>query len=487
MQKMRDKLKKMHIIVGYEGGFMQKFKLYLKIILIVTFYLISGYFLLSINKLNILNTEFLLITYLINICLLLLITYKLISKSTSKISKRCFTLLTIIFSILFVLGSIFLNATRNFLIAITSKAGYEYITYNVVTLKNRNYKTIESLNSKNIGALKDEYNDLTKNISITYNLKEFDSINLLIESLENKDNDAIILNENYLDILNESDIDTYKEFKVLYSYSILVKSKIVSKQKIDVKEPFILYISGSDSRTGIKTTARSDVNILAVINPLEYKILLVSIPRDYYVQLHGTTGLKDKLTHAGIFGIDMSINTIEDLLDINIDHYLKVSFDTVISAVDIIDGIDIYSDLAFNSGSNCQFIKGVQHVNGACALAFSRTRKVYAGGDRHRGENQEQVITKILEKVNNKKYLTKYSEILKILEDSFETSLSYNEITSFVKMQMKTMQSWSVETYNLDGANGFEKTYTAGAYRYVMIPYEDMLKTAKQKINAYLK
>lgn len=259
------------------------------------------------------------------------------------------------------------------------------------------------------------------------------------------------------------------------------------------KEPFAVYISGSDSRTGIETTARSDVNIVVVVNPEREKILLVSIPRDTYVQLHDTTGLKDKLTHAGVYGVEMSKATIEDFLRIQIDDTIKVSFDTVIRVVDQLDGIDIESDQAMSlkaeNGKLCEYVVGKQHVDGDCALRFARERKSYETGDRHRGENQQQVIASIIGKLSSSRdYVMKLPEILDIAADSFETSFSRNEISDFIRMQLVNGPKWSVESIAVDGTGTYEPTYSMGANRplYVMIPSEASVDNVVKKIQQYL-
>lgn len=259
------------------------------------------------------------------------------------------------------------------------------------------------------------------------------------------------------------------------------------------REPFAVYISGSDSRTGIETTARSDVNIVVVVNPEREKILLVSIPRDTYVQLHDTTGLKDKLTHAGVYGVEMSKATIEDFLRIQIDDTIKVSFDTVIRVVDQLDGIDIESDQAMSlkaeNGKLCEYVVGKQHVDGDCALRFARERKSYETGDRHRGENQQQVIASIIGKLSSSRdYVMKLPEILDIAADSFETSFSRNEISDFIRMQLVNGPKWSVESIAVDGTGTYEPTYSMGANRplYVMIPSEASVDNVVKKIQQYL-
>ena len=261
-----------------------------------------------------------------------------------------------------------------------------------------------------------------------------------------------------------------------------------NRQAVDVTaEPFILYISGSDSRGDITETARSDVNILVIVNPKTFKILLVSIPRDYYVQLHGTTGTKDKLTHAGVYGIDMSKNTIQDLLGIKINYTVKVGFNTLLKVVDAVDGVDIDSDTAFKRG-DCNFIKGKQHLNSECALAYARERYTYSSGDRHRGQNQQQILTALIHKVSDPHYLVRYPKILEAAQDSFEASLTFDEITSFARYQLSELRGWRVESISLDGTGAMLPTYSMGAQPlYVMQPDMKTVTNAQKKIAEYLK
>ena len=269
---------------------------------------------------------------------------------------------------------------------------------------------------------------------------------------------------------------------------------------IDItKDPFIVYISGSDSHSGIDDPeARSDVNILAVINPTEEKMLLVSIPRDTYLQLHGTTGLRDKLTHAGYNNnVELSKATLEDFLGFEIDYTVRVSFDTVVEVVDELDGIDIYSDTAMYLGAEsktvpgkyCSYVVGVQHVDGDCALRFARERKSYARGDKHRGENQQEVLTATINKfLSSKDYLLRLPEILDIAANSFETSFTRDDITGFMRFQLNNNINWQIESVGLDGAGDMLPTYTYGEDMplWVMIPDEESYQQIINKINEYL-
>ena len=266
-----------------------------------------------------------------------------------------------------------------------------------------------------------------------------------------------------------------------------------------ISDPYIIYISGSDSRSGIDDpTARSDVNILVVMNPRQEKMLLVSIPRDTYLQLHGTTGYFDKLTHAGYNNnIALSKATLEDFLEVDIHYTIRVSFDTVVEVVDELDGIDIYSDNEMRLGAEskttpgkyCYYCVGVQHVDGDCALRFARERKSYARGDKHRGENQQEVLTAIINKLTSSRdYLLRVPEILEIAGDSFETSFTRDDITKFLRYQLNNGINWQIESIGLDGAGDILPTYTYGEDTplWVMIPDEDSYQTIVNKINDYL-
>ena len=470
----------------------------LNMILLISLYIVSGLFLYHTYKLNILNHFYFGIVSFISGLLGTLITFELLRKKTGKISKIVFTMISIVLISIYIVGIIYIGNTRNYISNMSNQETKEYKTYNVLVLKSSNYHKIRELKNNEIGFLE---TDTTHNLSINtlkekidFNSKVYSDIELLTKSLYISDVKAISIDESYIDILEENDSPIINDTKVIYTYKVSIDKdngkNDIKNDNINTNKPFILYISGSDSRTSVRETARSDVNIIAVVNPNTKKILLVSIPRDYYVKLHGTTGTKDKLTHAGVYGINMSINTIEDLLSINIDKYIKVSFATVIKSVDILDGIDIDSDTNFTAWTNksCSFKVGIQHVDGNCALAFARERKSYTEGDRHRGENQEQVISKIIEKLSNPKYLLKYNDLLNATNDSFETDMSYEEITSLIKEEISSLAKWEIETYNLSGFDSSGPTYSMGSQvLYVMIPDQSTVNTAKIKIEEYLK
>ena len=248
--------------------------------------------------------------------------------------------------------------------------------------------------------------------------------------------------------------------------SIKPQTSIDLPEKIDfdiTKDPFNLYISGIDTYGEITTVSRSDVNIVVTVNPRTHTVLLTTIPRDYEVQLHGTTGLKDKLTHAGLYGVEMSIKTIEDLLNIDISYYLRINFDSTIKLIDALGGVEITPDATFyKSKYNCYFRAGVtMHLDGGCALTYARERKTYEFGDLHRIENQQDILSAVIEKLTTSKtLLTNYVNILASLSDSIETNIPSDQFYRFINMQLDTMPSWTIERNAVEGTEIHVPNYT---------------------------
>ena len=389
------------------------------------------------------------------------------------------------------------GAFNSFLNKVTEKKP-EMKSYSVVVNESSDYDELSDLGQKHIGFLgtdsKAGNSEQYLKDQIAFNADFYDDIDILLGVLSSNLSDAIVLETNRIEVLEETEKNPLDGTEVIYTFEIELEGEDVEvTQKSVTEEPFILYLSGSDSREGIKATARSDVNIVVVVNPKDAKILLISIPRDMYVQLHDTTGIRDKLTHAGVYGINMSKSTIEDFLGINIDYTVKVSFDTVVQVVDQLDGIDINSDTAMTlkslTGRTCEFVVGKQHVDGDCALRFARERKTYETGDRHRGENQQEVITGIINRLSSSRdYIMKLPAILDIAADSFETSLSREEITDFIRLQLQEQPKWKIESIAVNGTGAMLPTYSMGSNLplYVMIPDEATVVNTKNKVDEYL-
>ena len=259
------------------------------------------------------------------------------------------------------------------------------------------------------------------------------------------------------------------------------------------KEPFVVYLSGVDTRGDLTEKARSDVNILAAVNPVTKQVVLINTPRDYYVDLAGTNS-KDKLTHAGLYGVQTSMDTLGNLYGVDVQHYIRINFAGFINIVDALGGVDVYSDQAFTSVGSpgyydpTTFVEGWNHLDGKAALAFARERHAFKTGDVQRGINQMKVIDAMLNKIKSPALLMGFSKIMDSAADCFVTSLSQNQISALVRMQLSDFAEWNIESYTVTGSSGSStKCYSAkGQKLYVMKPDENSVAKAKEMIAAVL-
>ena len=312
-------------------------------VLSVLLLIVSAVFFGMIFSMNVLPIKYMGILLGIYIPIVsILVLLMLIKKLKLKIKIPCEVISIIIIFILF-LGISYLNKTMNFMVKIKER-NYQTENYYVVVLENSDYNILDSLKDKTIGihtSALDSYEEALNNLNqkLSYKDIEYDDFIEMGNDLIDKKIDAIFINGSYLSILQDEDETFDSKMKIIETIEIKVKNETVKKDIDVTKEPFNLYISGIDIYGNITSVSRSDVNIIVTVNTVTHQILLTSIPRDYYVRLHGTTGYRDKLTHAGIYGVDMSITTLEDLLDIDINYYARVNFTTLIELVDAIGGI----------------------------------------------------------------------------------------------------------------------------------------------------
>ncbi len=440
-------------------------------------------------KMDILPTKYLLIFILVSsIIILFAVLTEFILKS--KIMKLISTTLSLIFIIFYIFAYIYLNKTHTFINGLFNNEQIE--TYYIAVLEDSVYEEIEDLKNLKIGSYynnEESYNQVINTINnlIEYDEQNYETLVELYNNLTFGEIDAIFINEANKNIIEENQEIFDIKLRYIYNVDAVTQINISSKDLNVIDTPFIVYITGIDTYGEIYSTARSDVNIIAVINPKIKKILLLTIPRDYYVQLHNTTGIRDKLTHAGMYGIDMSASTIEDLLDIDINYYVRLNFSTLINAIDAIGGVEVYSPYTFNT-YGYQFYEGYNYLNGDYALAFSRARYNFEGGDRTRGENQMRVIEAVINKISSSRVLvTNYLDILNSLSGTFQTNIDSNQIYDLVKMQLSTMPKWQIETYSLNGYDSSNYTYSMGdMLLYVMEPDYNTVNEAKIKINELL-
>lgn len=444
-------------------------------------------FIIYLIKLNVLPTLYLAIIIVV-ILTLDIISWILISKGKIKLIIGYIILLII--SIISGIGIYYTNITDSFLSSIQEVN--EKQLYYVVVNKDSKYNGLKDLDNKSMAIFEnqsDNYkkvlNEVEKNIKIKD--KKYNNINEIVRDLLDNKIDSLLINSSNKEILDEN-IATFKNnTRVIDEISI----DVIKQKEEEYKNKygsFNVLISGIDTYGSINRVSRSDVNIVVTVNPNTHKILLTSIQRDMYVQLHGTTGTKDKLTHAGIYGINMSRQTIEDFLDIDIPYYVRVNFDSVIKLVDTIGGVDIYNDVAFRGGSR-YFEQGNIHLNGKQALEYARERKKMPNGDWTRGEHQKVIITAIINKIaNSKELLTNYGDILNNSKDLIQTNIPTDVIKKFVKDQIDSMSPWNITSTFVGGAGSdYRETYSMpGMNLYITYPDENSVKNVSKQINDLL-
>lgn len=393
--------------------------------------------------------------------------------------------------------------------SITAMPEIQTKTYSVITLSDSAISEPSQLTGKRIG-----YMDMLDSVTVT-KLRdklaeqqaaelEFVSVGGVVETvdaLRNEEVDAVVINPVYIDMIDEDVYtgfeDEIKEICVLELVDVVetVQWTQITPEPTDDSQTttardslgsFVVYISGIDTYGSVDVQSRSDVNILAVVNTEEHKVQLINTPRDYYVPLPISNGVCDKLTHAGIYGIDVSIGALEMLYDVNVEYFVRVNFSGFKEIIDALGGIDVNSEYSFTA-KGYSFSKGTNHLDGTAALVFARERHAFATGDVQRGKNQMAVITAMIDKMLSTETLRNYATILDSISGSFQTNFTTDEIYSLVSSQLLSASEWSVDSYTVTGYDSSALTYSIpSAYAYVMKPDEDRVATAKSLISDLL-
>lgn len=320
--------------------------------------------------------------------------------------------------------------------------------------------------------------------------KEYAGLTELADGILNGEVNAMLLNSGYLSVYE--DMDGYTDFstKIKEVGTVDVESTIQSAEESAPIEPittanggkvYTIYLSGIDTRGEMTAKSRSDVNIIATVNTDTHEVLLVSTPRDYYVPLSISGGAPDKLTHAGIYGINVCMDTLGMLYDIDINYYFRINFGGFVKVIDALGGITVNSDYDFDSKNilGYHFNKGENYVNGEQALIFARERYAFQEGDRQRGKNQMEVIRGVVKKALSPEILTSYSSILSSLDGCFGTNITYEEIAQILQQQLTNGGDWTIVSYSVDGTGATEKPYSMSQKAYVMVPNYDTVNKAK--------
>ena len=483
-------------------GFMI-FAIILSVILVV----FTGGLVYQIFKLQILPDN-ILIPIILVLILLTLIFVLLINFSTHGLVSRILcSLMVVVLSAVYGLGNYYLYSTNTTLETVTDQGNKAKKTFYFVVLNSSGLENVNSLEGSKLGVLKTIGNEATKKsltdlkkYNVTYTKKTYDNMLGMLKALYDGEVDAIVLNEAYRS--NVCDLEDYTNFnndtKVIHKTVYYTKENSSSLAVSDItSKPFNILISGNDSFGSLDENSRSDVDMLVTINPVTSTILLTSIPRDSYVKevcndYACNYGVYDKLTHTGIYGVDTTKDTIENLLDIDINYVYRVNFTSMIDIVDALGGVDVtvpegMAVSKFYTNSNLEGVhEGENHLDGKRALAYSRERKAYLDGDLQRARNQQQVLQAMFKKATSPEIIKNYTSLLKALIGAFDTNMTTKEITSFIKYQIQAKPSWKFEQFVLKGDNDLKMSAELGREVSVVILYDSYINIAHDKIQAVL-
>lgn len=477
------------------------------IILSVILVIFTGGLIYQIIKLQILPDN-ILIPIILVLILLTMIFVLLINFSThGLVSKILCSLMVVVLSAVYGLGNYYLYSTNTTLETVTDQGNKAKNTVSVVVLNSSGLENVNSLEGSKLGVLKTIGNEATKKSltdlkknNVTYTKKTYDNMLGMLKALYDGEVDAIVLNEAYRS--NVCDLEDYANFnndtKVIHKTVYYTKENSSSLAVSDItSKPFNILISGNDSFGSLDENSRSDVDMLVTINPVTSTILLTSIPRDSYVKevcndYACNYGVYDKLTHTGIYGVDTTKDTIENLLDIDINYVYRVNFTSMIDIVDALGGVDVtvpegMAVSKFYTNSNLEGVhEGENHLDGKRALAYSRERKAYLDGDLQRARNQQQVLQAMFKKATSPEIIKNYTSLLKALIGAFDTNMTTKEITSFIKYQIQAKPSWKFEQFVLKGDNDLKMSAELGSEVSVVILYDSYINIAHDKIQAVL-
>ena len=463
----------------------------------VLFAIINLYLIGNIIKIDMIPTNFLVIGISAIAILVLLILLIIGLKKKGIITFICLDIFMILVSCIEIYAGTKLNTVTEFL---NNQLEAKYMTnvYNVIVNVDSNYNSLDDIANKDIYYLNEDNDQLVIN-NINENIKNAKIIKVsditdIFKNLQKDKTYISIMNSGNYDTIISNDENIEKNVKIIGSFEIKTEIKTESRDIDVTKDPFVILVNGIDTRSG-KLPARSlsDVNIIMAVNPKTNRILMIHVPRDYYVEVSEKKGAKDKLTHTGsIGGVDLTKKTLEELLEMDIQYYARANFNAVINLVDAIGGIDVFSDVDYSFHSYnlpALVIKpGYNHLNGKEALAFAKERHAYKDGDRHRGENQEQVIKCVINKMTSSKtLLTNFDKIFESVKGTFETNFELDNVSALVKMQISEMPKWSIENCNVTGTGSEEYTFSYPKQKlYVMKPDMTSIENAINKLNEVL-
>ena len=463
-----------------------KVKRSINIALLTIYVLLGGFLLFLIFRHNILAFRYLnvmtaAVVILVALASLLLIIYR----KAEKFTIFFLTLAILMSSVSFFALQQFVGFTSH----INSTSNYSEYSMSVVVLKDSDVHNVTQLDSVTGPTDTDNDNiqkliaDIKTSQSKELTVEQSTSYLAAYKSLVSGEAKAIVLNSVFENIIESEYPDYASKIRKIYTKNI---TKEVAAPKVSKNKSFNVYVSGIDTYGPISSVSRSDVNILMTVNQDSKKILLTTTPRDSYVPIaDGGNNQKDKLTHAGIYGVDSSIHTLENLYGVDINYYVRLNFTSFLKLIDLLGGVDVYNDQEFTSRhGKFHFPVGNVHLDSEQALGFVRERYSLADGDRDRGRNQQKVIVAIIQKLTSTEALKNYSDIIQGLQDSLQTNMPIETMIDLVNTQLESGGSYKVNSQDLKGTGrmGLPSYAMPDSNLYMMEIDDSSLATAKSAI-----
>ena len=416
------------------------------ILALVLLFTMFNYNFLSFRFLNIIITIGLLVVLAISIFL-----------QKTKKSPLVTTVVLVIFSLVSLVGIFGFKQMIDITNRMNQTAAFSEVEMSIVVPKESDIKDVSQLTSVQAPTKVDKNNietlmsALKKDKKVDVKVDDVASYQEAYDNLKSGKSKAMVLSGSYASLLESVDSNYASNLKTIYTYKIKKKNSNSAKQ-VDSKV-FNIYISGIDTYGSISTVSRSDVNIIMTVNMNTHKILLTTTPRDAYVKIPGGGANQyDKLTHAGIYGVETSEQTLENLYGIKIDYYARINFTSFLKLIDQLGGVTVHNDQAFTSlHGKFDFPVGDIQMNSEQALGFVRERYSLDGGDNDRGKNQEKVISAIVNKLASLKSVSNFTSIVNNLQDSVQTNISLDTINALANTQLDSGSKFTVTSQAVTG------------------------------------
>ncbi|HEL2700111.1 TPA: LCP family protein [Streptococcus suis] len=455
----------------------------------VLYAIILCLFLVTMYRYNILDFRYL--NYIVTILLIgvAVLTGLLMWRKKARI----FTALVLIFSLVITSVGIYgMQEVVKFSTRLNSNSAFSEYEMSILVPVNSEITDVRQVTNvlapaeydqDNITAL---LNDISKMESTQLTTSPTTSYLTAYQAMLNGESQAMVFNGVFTNILENEDSDFSPKVKKIYSFKVTQTVETATEQVSG--DSFNIYISGIDTYGPISSVSRSDVNIIMTVNRATHKILLTTTPRDSYIAIaDGGQNQYDKLTHAGIYGVNASVHTLENLYGIDISNYIRLNFTSFLQLIDLVGGIDVENTQEFTSGGY-NFPVGTVHLDAEQALIFVRERYSLANGDNDRGQNQEKVIAALIKKMRSPDNLANYQAILTGLEGSIQTDLSLETIMGLVNTQLESGTQFTVESQAVTGTGRSDLSSYAipGSQLYMMEINQDSLEQAKAAIQSVL-